>query len=65
MDIKFSTVMPNMPMVDKTSVSLRKRTLERVKKLGKLGDTYDDVINRALDAYERELSKVKSKQKTQ
>ena len=48
-------------MPDKTSLSMKRKTLERVKKLGKLGDTYEDVINRALDAYEMQLEIAKNK----
>lgn len=34
---------------EKTVVQLRKVTVERLKKIGSLGDTYDDVITRLLD----------------
>jgi predicted DNA-binding protein len=35
---------------DKTTIELSKRTRERLKELGKKGETYDSIINRLIEA---------------
>ena len=34
-----------------TSIRIRKTTVERLKEVGRKGETYDDIINRLIDAY--------------
>jgi len=36
---------------NKTSVSIEKETMERLKQLGKKGDSYDEIINRLIDEH--------------
>lgn len=37
-------------MEKKVTVKLKRSTVEKLKELGKKGDTYDDIINRLIDA---------------
>lgn len=42
----------------KTSVSVNRKTLDRIRSHGKMGvDTLDTVINRAFDAFEKQTTK--------
>ena len=34
-----------------TTIKLKKTTLEKLKKLGSMGETYDDVVNVILEKY--------------
>jgi predicted DNA-binding protein len=36
-------------MVEYTNIRLRKETVEKLKKLGFKGETYDDIINRLIE----------------
>lgn len=36
-----------------TMVRLKKETVEKLKELGKKGETYDDIIRKLLDFYEK------------
>lgn len=40
-------------MTDSTTQKLDKKTLERVQKYGKMGDSFDSVLNKILDALEK------------
>lgn len=40
-------------MTDSTTQKLRTETLERCKKYGKMGDSFDDVLNKILDKLEK------------
>lgn len=40
-------------MTDSTTQKLKTKTLERVQKYGKMGDTFDDVLNKILDMMEK------------
>ncbi|HNJ81140.1 MAG TPA: hypothetical protein PLK38_06220 [Methanoregulaceae archaeon] len=39
-------------MKDPTSILIHKPTLSRLKSVGKMGDSYDRVINRLIDLYQ-------------
>ena len=41
---------------DRTSILIHRPTVDRLRKVGRFGETYDDLINRLLD--EREAKKV-------
>ena len=34
-----------------TTISLKKETVDKLKMLGRKGDTYDDIVNRLIDFY--------------
>lgn len=38
-----------------STMKLSKETLQRIREFGKMGDTFEDVINRLLDDAEEEL----------
>ena len=40
-----------------TSIKIRKETAERLKELGRKGETYDDVLTRILDRIQRRRRK--------
>jgi len=40
-------------MVEYTFVRLRRETVEKLKKLGFKGETYDDIINRLIEEVEK------------
>ena len=42
--------MINMPMEETTTIVLKLSTKERILGKGRMGESYDDVISRALDA---------------
>ena len=36
-----------------TNIRLSKKTVQRLKNIGKKGETYDDIINRLIDEHEK------------
>lgn len=42
----------NDTLTDSTTQKLKTKTLERLQKHGKMGDTFDDVLNKVLDKLE-------------
>jgi len=40
-----------------TTMKVRRETLDRLKRRGKMGDSFEDVVNRLLDASEEPLEK--------
>jgi hypothetical protein len=40
-------------MMVRTSIEIRQSTKDRLKDLGKKEDTYDDIVQRLLQAYEK------------
>lgn len=40
-----------------TTINVRKSTRDRLRRLGNMNDTYDDVIDRMADMYEKERGK--------
>jgi hypothetical protein len=40
-------------VVDRVTIAISRETAERLKKLGKYGDTMDSIIHRVLDEYEK------------
>jgi hypothetical protein len=44
-------------MVEYSYVRLRKETVERLKRLGFKGETYDDIINRLIEEVEKHEGK--------
>lgn len=40
-------------MSDSTTQKLKTKTLERAKKYGEMGDTFDDVVNKIIDLLEK------------
>ena len=38
-----------------TTIKVKDATIDRLKALGKMGDSYDDVINKLLDEHEKKL----------
>jgi len=43
-----------LKMVEYTQVRLRKETCEALKQVGEMGDSYDSVINKLIDCFEKE-----------
>jgi hypothetical protein len=43
-------------MMVRTSIEIRQSTKDRLKGLGKKEDTYDDIVQRLLQAYEKNAS---------
>jgi hypothetical protein len=43
-------------MMVRTSIEIRQSTKDRIKDLGKKEDTYDDIVQRLLQAYEKNAS---------
>jgi hypothetical protein len=39
-----------------SSIEIKPSTKDRIKNLGKKGDTYDDIVQRLLQAYEKNAS---------
>ncbi len=39
-------------MVDRVTISISRETAERLRRLGRYGDTMDSIIHRVLDEYE-------------
>lgn len=35
--------------MSETTIAVKKKTRERLKKIGRKGETYDDIINRLID----------------
>jgi hypothetical protein len=50
-----------MSKEDVTTIQLSKETRDRLRNLGKMGETYDDVINRLVQTAEAYTSGAKSK----
>ena len=48
-----------MPIKDMTMVRMSKRTTQRLKELGKKGDSYDAIINRLINEVEKHERKRK------
>lgn len=42
-------------MGDITTIPLTKRTRDRLRQLGRKGETYDELLRRLMDAYEEKL----------
>lgn len=42
-----------------TTIKLKDTTVSRLKDVGKMGDSYDTVINRLLDEHDQHESKIK------
>jgi predicted CopG family antitoxin len=45
-------------MKSTTTISIGKDTLEKIKRIGKEGETYDDIINRLLEIGEGEVDEL-------
>mgnify|MGYP006955686296 CR=1 FL=1 len=44
--------------MEKTTIASTPKTIERLKELGRYGDSLDDIINRLLDFYEHRKQEV-------
>lgn len=44
-------------MQEITTITIRKETREKLKELGKKGETYDDILNRLIQFYQRKDTK--------
>ena len=40
------------------NIRIRKSTRDKLKKLGRKGDTYDDIINRLIDEFHKNMPKI-------
>jgi hypothetical protein len=45
-----------LTLMVRTSIELRQSTKDRLKDLGKKEDTYDDIVQRLLQAYEKNVT---------
>jgi|YelNatPaOPRAMG01_1025707.scaffolds.fasta_scaffold17309_2 predicted DNA-binding protein len=43
-------------MVEYTNIRLKRETVEKLKKLGFKGETYDDIINRLIECYKNRVN---------
>lgn len=42
-------------MADLTTIPLKKATRDRLRNLGRKGESYDDLLHRLMDAFERRV----------